>query len=289
MNELALGPPRQERGTRGLVSLWDMLEFNAHEFIEALRSFRAIETLVEQEVAGHEQVIVGDIQTRTITLLAILEQSCGALGAVITADFVRDAASALASGTMKWSDLAKATKLIYAVLTKELARSRLYSLSPHKIEYFDSSIERFELDVWVAFDSIQDDVDEAGKCFALGRHTACVFHLMRVLERPIITLGKILLPEDSNPNWETVLKKIDAELSRKPAERVFKGDVQFFAEVAAEMRAVKHAWRNRVMHVDAIVTEERAKAIFDATVSFMNAVSRHLGDDGLVDDPELGL
>ncbi len=32
------------------------------------------------------------------------------------------------------------------------------------------------------FPSLATDIDEAGKCFATGRFTATVFHLMRVME-----------------------------------------------------------------------------------------------------------
>ena len=59
--------------------------------------------------------------------------------------------------------------------------------------------------------------------------------------------------------------------------------MQFFSEVAAEMRSVQHAWRNRVMHIDTLVTEERAKSIFDATIGFMNVVSKKMDENGLID------
>jgi hypothetical protein len=285
-----LAPARRSGGLpqHGLVSLWDMLEFQASEFVDALRAFSAVEAMVENKVSGSDQIIVGETVANTLYKLNRLEDACTSLGAIITADFVRDAKAAVESGKWKWTDLTAATKQIYAVLLKELARAKLFSLAPHKAEFFDNAIDKFDIETWLSFPSTQDDMDEAGKCFALGRNTACVYHLMRVLERPIMVLAKVLLPNDPSPNWEVVLKKIDAELAKKPSERSFKGDVQFFAEVAAEMRAVKHAWRNRVMHVDTIVTEERAKAIFDATIAFMNVVSKNLSDDGL-EDPALDL
>lgn len=284
MNELAPRPSQPHFPIHnGLLSLWDMFEFRAREFIEALRVFNAIEVMVEQNVGEPHLVMHSDPAAGASSRLAELEETCGLLGANITADFVRDAKADVDSGAATWKGLAKATTQIYAVLEKELARAKLFSISPLKSDYFENAVDKFEIDVLLSFGSTMDDIDEAGKCFALGRNTACVFHLMRVMERPIAALGKMLLPDDPSPNWETVLKKIDAELARKPAERIFKGDVQFFAEVAAELRAVKHAWRNRVMHIDSIVTEERAKSIFDSTIGFMNVVSKRLKEDGLID------
>lgn len=37
-----------------------------------------------------------------------------------------------------------------------------------------------------------EDISEAGKCYALGRYTATVFHLMRAMERAIHVLSEKL-------------------------------------------------------------------------------------------------
>jgi len=46
-------------------------------------------------------------------------------------------------------------------------------------ESWDKILDRFG-------DSITVDVEEAGKSLALGRNTACVFHLMRVTECAVL-------------------------------------------------------------------------------------------------------
>lgn len=78
------------------------------------------------------------------------------------------------------------------------------------------------------------------------------------------------MPNDPKPNWDPILRKIDSELKLRHSERTIQGSVEFYAELSAHMHAIKLAWRNRVMHVDQIVTEERAKPIFYAVVTFMN-------------------
>ncbi|MBS0236884.1 MAG: hypothetical protein JSR89_00510 [Proteobacteria bacterium] len=264
-----------------------MFEIQAKEFVGALRALKALEVLFEEREESSNEIIEETSRGKLLHLLGNLENACSALGASITSDFVSEFKAKLEKGSAKWCDLVSSSKLFYSVLEKELVRAKLYALSPYKVSYFDDAQNLFETEVGFSFFSARDDIDEAGKCFALGRFTACVFHLMRVLEHPIVALAKVLLPDDPSPNWETVFKKIDAELLRKPNDRAIKGDVQFYAEVVAEMRAVKHAWRNRVMHIDAIVTEERAKAIFDATICFMNVVSKRLSEAGEV-PPETG-
>jgi hypothetical protein len=53
-----------------------------------------------------------------------------------------------------------------------------------------------------------EDIAEAAKCLALGRTTACVFHLMRVMEMAVVRLGKKLKV--------TVRDKHDKELAWGP-------------------------------------------------------------------------
>jgi hypothetical protein len=49
-------------------------------------------------------------------------------------------------------------------------------------EYYRATSPLFGGDVDLKFASASFEISEAGKCFALGRYTACVFHLMRVME-----------------------------------------------------------------------------------------------------------
>lgn len=50
-----------------------------------------------------------------------------------------------------------------------------------KTEYFEKK-RLFGDDVFEHFQSARDEIKEAGNCFAMNLNTACVFHLMRVIE-----------------------------------------------------------------------------------------------------------
>jgi hypothetical protein len=131
------------------------------------------------------------------------------------------------------------------------------------------------------FASLSQDIEESGKCLALRRNTAAVFHLMRVMESGLhIIADKLIelglnppLPEH-NPTWESILKVIDGEIKKpgnlkSPEWRKLEGD---YAELAAHVRSVKVAWRNPTMHVENFYTDERAEDIFRSVCGFM----RHL-------------
>ena len=128
------------------------------------------------------------------------------------------------------------------------------------------------------FPSSAHDIEEAGKCIALDRWTAVVFHLMRVMEVGLRVVAKSLndpnLDPARNPSWDAMLKKCDGELQKPAAQRCpeWNSDSQFFANATANLRAVKDAWRNPTMHIEAVYTEDMAMDIWAAVRTF----TRHL-------------
>lgn len=123
--------------------------------------------------------------------------------------------------------------------------------------------------------SAQLDIEEAGKCFALSRYTATVFHLMRVMEIGLDALMlKLSLPAHL-PSWDAKLKKIEDELDRLSSDRT-SAEVDFYRQALANYRAVQTAWRNPTMHVEKIYTEEMAAEIVAAVKGFMRHVVQGL-------------
>lgn len=63
--------------------------------------------------------------------------------------------------------------------------------------------------VFPSFPSTKYDVTEALKCYAFGRGTACVFHLMRVLERGLkVFADRFGIPSD-HTNWHNIIEGIE--------------------------------------------------------------------------------
>jgi hypothetical protein len=160
----------------------------------------------------------------------------------------------------------------------ELEDLYVLALSPSEADLYESMHPRFGDAVSNKFPSIILDIEEAGKCLALGRGTASVFHLMRVMESGLRALGKSLnepkLDARRNPSWENILRRCDDELQKPQADRSaeWKTNPTFFADATANMRAVKDAWRNPTMHVEIVYDEEKARDVWNAVKAFM----RHL-------------
>ncbi len=130
-----------------------------------------------------------------------------------------------------------------------------------------------------AFPSAIVDIEEAGKCLALERWTASVFHLMRVMEVGLYVMGDTLaLPRTTNRTWDAILKKCDAELTKPLSQRSpeWVTDEAFFSSATAMLRSVKDAWRNPTMHIEKVYTQEQAEDIWNTVKRFLRLLATKL-------------
>lgn len=147
------------------------------------------------------------------------------------------------------------------------------------LPFFAPPSPLFGAAVSTKFPGVAFEIEEAGKCLALGRATACVFHLMRTLEVALEAVRVCLgLPKPSNPNWGAILTSIDSKitsLGKQWPERAF------FQDVHAQLDIIRRAWRNSTMHVSNVYTADEARVLFDATKGFMDKVASRMDQSGL--------
>ena len=136
-----------------------------------------------------------------------------------------------------------------------------------------------------AFSKATYDIEEASKCLALRRNTACVFHLMRVIGAGVTALGKSLneptLDASHNLTWDNVLRRCAKELEKpfKEMSPVWQSDKQFYATATTKLFAVKDAWRNPNAHeVGDKYTDEEAEDIYRTIRSFMRHLATKLNE-----------
>jgi hypothetical protein len=119
-----------------------------------------------------------------------------------------------------------------------------------------------------AFPSAENDIREAGNCFALDRPTAAVFHLMRAMEVGLKAIAKTLGVAYTS-SWGSCIADIEKQATAKKSD-------PFFAESVADLRAFKNAWRNPTMHIERIHSEAEAERIFHAVQGFMAHLATRL-------------
>ena len=96
----------------------------------------------------------------------------------------------------------------------------LFLMNPSHIKFYAPSAPLFGDAVSAAFPSSVYDIDEAGKCRATSRWTACVLHLMRALEPCIIAFQKELKVRKPKINWQDILNQIDAQIKQNGNQEI---------------------------------------------------------------------
>ncbi|MBN8979786.1 MAG: hypothetical protein J0I29_00710, partial [Rhizobiales bacterium] len=143
-------------------------------------------------------------------------------------------------------------------LLDELNERLFLYVKPESVHFYNQPMLMGK-DVNERFPQAIDDIEEAGKCLALGQGTACVLHTMRVLEVGLKALAKALgIPYA--PSWESYLTQIATNIGKKHKDKTakWKRDEKFYRDLSGDLLIVKQVWRNPTMHVDRKYSAEEA-------------------------------
>ena len=154
-------------------------------------------------------------------------------------------------------------------------------ISPKLAGYCDQEM-LFGESVFTSFHSAAQDITDAGNCLAVGLGTACVFHLMRALERGLRALvADIGLPYTTEA-WGRIIEKIEASITelQKPENKHApnRHKLQFYSECAIEFRYFKEAWRNHAVHERINYSDKEAMIILEHVRNFMRRLSLNLSE-----------
>ncbi|SNS70393.1 hypothetical protein SAMN06295955_10421 [Sphingopyxis indica] len=126
-----------------------------------------------------------------------------------------------------------------------LIEIKMLALTSQDAVLLQSADELIEIEGFsVAFPSAAFEVEEASKCIAMGRHTASVFHSMRMLEIAIKALAKRLGIEDptkpAEKNWAFILNSIRKRIDElwPPKGRVSESEGAAFEAMYAHLDAI---------------------------------------------------
>ena len=153
----------------------------------------------------------------------------------------------------------------------ELNNRFFLSIPTDFVDFFRQKEPLFGLIVEEKLPNLSEDISEAGKCLALGRSTACVFHLMRVMEMGLQKLGSTIgVDFTSSKNWQNILDEINKKIkTMDPKEHMTKR----YSATASHLYHVKLAWRNEVMHPKQTYTEAEGKSLLSAVGAFIRDIA----------------
>lgn len=267
-----------------------MLTFDASEFYRATANLRGIQGVVTN-IERYDQKLENKVTDGDAELvrqhLEAAKEHFETLSVRVTAMATDELIYELRTG-VTYQGLKDGLDDIDKTLRRELRLTKLLVLDRSEERYFDPEEPLFGWEVDMFFPGAAYEVDEASKCMALGRYTATVFHLMRLLESALAAVGRCLeIPDpvkEAERNWGIMLDKIKTEMDRRskdanagwpdPADKVL------FREIYVSLDAVRVAWRNATMHVESKYTYEEAEHIFGAVRGLMRKVSHRMTEDG---------
>ncbi|WP_299620514.1 hypothetical protein [Pelagibius sp.] len=183
----------------------------------------------------------------------------------------------------KYSDFKELSDDLFLRMRDELELTPCFVLESSRGRFYEPEEPLFGNAVASFYPSAYQEIEEAGKCLALGRSTACVFHLMRTMEVGVRAVANGLrIPDPTKPaekNWGAIIRKIhEAIVARQRWRR--KADKAFYEEAVASLDAVKNPWRNATMHVEKTYTEEEAENIFYIVRGFMMKIASRIDESG---------
>lgn len=268
----------------GVVSLFDLLKFNAHLFVDMARKISLAETLIGHfkslksgdALAVLQTPLPEEVRQFGISAMPELMESCRDLFLDSAEDQAKRMAIILSSNPTI-EQLASAFTELQNRIEDQLARRYFYQLKPNAAPFFEVVNPFGEL-VATSFPSATHDISEGCKCYACDRFDATVYHLMRAMEVALRCLAKRVNVKYA-PNWMVYLDRIDNTLKSKAKKsRLRKSRLLFLGNTSALLRAVKEAWRDDTMHVAGKYGPDQTRDILMSVRAFMIHLSAELSE-----------
>jgi hypothetical protein len=266
------------QGQPRIFTLWDLMRpFRVHALFSDIRTLLHI----ANEAKGEDGEISQDYKDNLIPLLENLHRKMEEGGFPLSDIQLQRMLAYIKSEGSTYQYVARTCEEISQRLEDECTAFAVFAIEPDKKTWLMQPA-LFGETVTSSFPSAAFDIEEAGNCYAFARSTACVFHLMRVMEVGLRSLGKALrdprFDPKTNPTWEAILRRCDEELAKPIAQRSpdWKTNDAFFSEATANLRAVKNAWRNPTMHIETVYDPDKALDVLNAVKGFMRHLSEKL-------------
>jgi hypothetical protein len=172
------------------------------------------------------------------------------------------------------ADMLNHLDTLSVLFAKELQKASCFRIANEKDKYFQKD-DLFGPDVGRAFGSCIGEIQNAGTCYALEQNDACVFHLMRTLERVLGVLASKFNVSFQQDNWHNIIEQLEARIRRMDTTfgSDWKDKQKFYAGAASQFMFFKDAWRNHVMHVRDVFDEGKARSVLGSVRAFMQALS----------------
>jgi hypothetical protein len=263
-----------------LVSWWDMEKFAAEKFCHICSQLAG---MADHYYKGGQKLVLPRDRVTIANQLDGVAFLCNEIGLKVTALQIQANTQNFRAQHFTAAALGQILLCLGQALTSEMSTNLFMRIFPERAPYYERE-QLFGAVVEENFRSAQRDIRAAGSCFAVDLNTACVMHLMRVLELGLNVLAGQLGVPFERQQWENIINGIEVEIGKingPHAGAEWRTKRDFYSEAAKDFRYFKNAWRNHAMHVHTHYDPHEAALMFDHVKSFM----MHLAENGLREKP----
>jgi hypothetical protein len=286
-------PSRQIPISNGLWSLWDMISDWGYQFILVGIALAYAETALEGHraktngaIAGHgtsilspDSAVADLVIDKCDEILQLLADKSGEpaisyeLGPIPTNIHVLQSKLIRSRKPhqleLYTNDILGEIRTIKSNFIIILSERWFYALGPAAAEHYGLDAA-FGEGFWEKFKDARDDLEHAGNCLALGEGTACVMHLMRMMEIVIRDMGNRLgMTFDLKDTWGGILKDLDKKIEDMAAATIEEQQKKHqWSECRNYLWHVKRAHRDDSMHGTRAYSPKEAKQVLDALKDF---------------------
>jgi hypothetical protein len=258
-----------------LWNLWDLMQrFHANSFATAIGLLQRAGTLIgSAEALGAAPDNLADQQL----VSEALRDAKKDFDEVPLSRVLRSQIERLESYAKTYSGEVLAMMLVELNnnIMVELSSAWFLMIDANHRALYEQHAPLFGSDVAAAFPEAGPDIAAAGRCYALDEWTACVFHLMRVLEHGLHTVAdEVQLAPDAvaHENWKNVIDQVEKkirEMESLPKTSQKAERLQKLSAAAMQFRYFKDAWRNHVTHSRVAYDKHSCPPVFQHVMRFM--------------------
>lgn len=266
---------------RRLISLWDMIQFFLEDAIIAQDKINLTYNWSREQQRDDPALKLPDeMKLDRRFHLETAQRFCQKYGLKETDSGIEHLFWLMRRSGFNISEMAATMDGIFQAFIRELVGIKCLFVEPTKIQYFEQEM-LFGNEVSQSFPSAAPEIKAAGNCLSIGLDTACIFHLMRVIELGLRALAKKLKVKFKNSpveylTWEKIIPAIDSEIAK--LNQTSKGKkksetLAFYHGLVGEFNAFKDVWRNNTMHTRCTYDEHQALSAFNHVKGFMQRLA----------------
>lgn len=263
-----------------------MLKNYGQQFYIMGGALKSLDAQIDSLSPAARNTAISDLVRKSIqSTLGSIETCCRdvKLG-IVTLKGIERAQKEVGKENLTYTQLGAILAELERRLNDELSSIRFFHVPANGTQYYPSKSAEYKKPLLSSqamkkFAKSIEDSEEAGKCFALARYTACMFHLMRIMERGVQRLGKKLKVtiDVEEKDWGVISSHINGALRRLPNSTPQERKAHArYAKAAVYLDNVREAWRNPTMHPKKTYTEEEAQDTFSFVKQYMEHLARIL-------------